>query len=97
MNTSELIVPRLTTLSIQMEELNDEYNSILDNQLEMTKYVYRIKSFIEKNMYTHDIKDVLRGYRDKHIDGYYIACSTDDIINNCYKSVRMLYEAGYRE
>lgn len=59
------------------------------------QYEYRIKQFLKKNRCTQSVKDIVKGYREKFVEEYYISCTTERTVNNCHKECEYLYENGY--
>jgi len=75
------------------------YKDIIGNMIrqmpEWYQHEYQINEYIKKCGFTQGVKDIVKGYRDKIIEEYYIAHSTEIVIRDTFISCKYLYENGY--
>ena len=97
MKLNQLERKPLNELQNHIDEMIKTRKSALKcHDIEVNSY-YQIKDFIKKCGYTQTVRDALRGYRDKCINKHYVACSTENIVVENYKALKILWDAGYRE
>lgn len=88
----------LRCLNIHDQEISRHKEAVNEIEMELSPwclYERQIKRFIEERQWSQSVKAIVKGWKEKYINNYYISCTTEIVVSEFYKECKYLYENGY--
>jgi len=95
MNIKDLESPLVNKFDEDIDQLKESRKEFLKFASDKTRAYYTIKKYIKDCNYTYSVLDAVKGYEQSIKNKWYVGHTMDDVLNSCYASCKILFDAGY--